>query len=35
MTLEEFLESQEPLGTVFERVLAENLWDLYVTEDCD
>ena len=35
--LEEFylrlLESQEPLGEEFEKILYENIWDLYVRDE--
>lgn len=29
MTLEDFLNSQEPLGEEFAKVLHDNLWELY------
>ena len=27
------LESQEPLGEEFQKILDENLWDLYVSDE--
>ena len=33
--LEKFYNNQESLGEDFEKVLNENLWGLYETEDVD
>lgn len=33
MGLEEFINSQEPLGEEFEKVLQDNLWELMVHTD--
>lgn len=32
MTIEEFIENQEPLGDEFERILNDNFWELLEDE---